>query len=152
MTRGTRRWWSSTHAFLCGAGRSPLRARIFARSSRSLLRPGMQSLILVANMLMALPPASADDAVMRGSAIAAYRCGKCHAVGVADASPHRTPPLRELAAEYPIPMLVEALKTGTIGGHDEMPQFDLGLDGASALVAYIDSLNPAGPHYLGKPQ
>lgn len=89
---------------------------------------------------------------MRGSAIAAYRCAKCHAVGVADDSPHRTPPFRKLAADYPIAMLVEALKTGTIGGHDEMPQFDLGLDGAAALVAYIDSLNPAGPHYLGKPQ
>lgn len=86
---------------------------------------------------------------MRGSAIAAGRCGKCHAVGVADDSPHRiTPPFRELAADYPIPMLSEALKTGIVGGHDEMPMFDLGIDGVTALVAYIDSLNPSGPHYL----
>lgn len=94
----------------------------------------------------------ASELSTRGSVIAAHRCGKCHAVGVADDSPHRTPPFRKLAADYPIPMLVEALKTGTIGGHDEMPQFDLGLDGAAALVAYIDSFNPAGPHYLGRPQ
>ena len=94
---------------------------------------------------------AADDLAFRGSAIAAEKCGRCHAVGIADASPHKiTPPLRELAAEFPIPMLEKTLKTGIVGGHDEMPQFDLGLDGARALVAYIDSLNPKGPHYLGK--
>lgn len=120
---------------------------------QALLRPGARNALVVAGVLSALPsPVAADDAIARGSAIAAYRCGKCHAVGVADDSPHRTPPFRKLAADYPIPMLVEALKTGTLGGHDEMPQFDLGLDGAAALVAYIDSFNPAGPHYLGRPQ
>lgn len=72
---------------------------------------------------------------------------------MSDESPHKiTPPLRTLAADYPIPMLVEALKTGVVSGHDEMPMFDLGVDGARALVAYIDSLNPKGPHYLGQRQ
>ncbi|MEZ5853471.1 MAG: cytochrome c [Hyphomicrobiaceae bacterium] len=86
---------------------------------------------------------------MRGSAIAAEKCVKCHAVGYADSSPHKiTPPLRDLVKWYPVPMIVEGLKTGSLAGHDEMPQFDLGVDGVAALVAYIDSLNPKGPHYL----
>ena len=98
-----------------------------------------------------LTPAAASDLALRGSAIAAEKCGRCHAVGVADDSPHKiTPPLRELVLDYPLPMLVEALRTGIVGGHDEMPQFDLGVDGARALVAYIDSLAPKGPQYLGK--
>ena len=108
----------------------------------------------VVGVMLAVLPSSgviASDVVARGSAIAAYRCGKCHGVGVADDSPHKiTPPLRNLIERYPIDMLVEALKSGTVGGHDEMPMFDLGTDGVAALVAYIDSLNPAGPHYLGK--
>lgn len=94
---------------------------------------------------------AASEQAIRGSAIAAETCGRCHAVGVADDSPHAiTPPLRSLAADYPIAMLLEALASGTVGGHDEMPQFDLGIEDATALVAYIDSLNPAGPQYLGK--
>ncbi|MEZ5815687.1 MAG: hypothetical protein R3D44_01215 [Hyphomicrobiaceae bacterium] len=94
---------------------------------------------------------AADELALRGSAIAAEKCGRCHAVGVADASPHKiTPPLRELHVDYPLAMLTEALKTGVVGGHDEMPMFDLGIDGARALVAYIDSLNPKSPQYLDK--
>lgn len=109
---------------------------------------------IAVSMLVLLPtvrPAQADDLALRGSAIAAEKCGRCHAVGTVDESPHRiTPPLRTLGADYPIPMLVEALKTGVVGGHEEMPQFDLGLDDVKALVAYIDSLNPTAPSHLGK--
>lgn len=102
-------------------------------------------------MMLGSSAASADDLALRGSAIAAEKCGRCHAVGVADDSPHKiTPPFRTLGADYPIPMLVDALKTGTVGGHDEMPQFDLGIEGAKALVAYIDSLNPKAPPHIEK--
>jgi mono/diheme cytochrome c family protein len=107
--------------------------------------------LAVALMTSAVAAHAASDLAVRGSAIAAEKCGRCHAVGVADDSPHKiTPPLRELAQDYPIAMLVDALKTGVVGGHDEMPQFDLGVDEAKALVAYIDSLDPNGPQYLGK--
>jgi mono/diheme cytochrome c family protein len=99
--------------------------------------------------LAIIGPVYASDLAVRGSAIAADRCGACHAVGVSDVSPHKiTLPLRELRGRFPVPMLEEALKTGVVGGHDEMPMFDLGLDDATALIAYIDSLDPAGPHYL----
>ncbi|MGE0701640.1 MAG: cytochrome c [Hyphomicrobiaceae bacterium] len=109
----------------------------------------MASAVASLALIVSFSPAGAADLAMEGSAIAAARCGKCHSVGVADDSPHQiTPPFRTLGERYPIDMLVEALKTGSISGHDEMPQFDLGPDGIRALVAYIDSLNPKGPHYL----
>ena len=115
-------------------------------------RGAVQSLALAVLLMAGAATAhAASELAVRGSAIAAEKCGRCHAVGVADDSPHKiTPPLRSLGADYPIPMLVEALKTGVVGGHDEMPMFDLGVDGATALVAYIDSLDPTGPQYLGK--
>lgn len=83
-----------------------------------------------------------------GHDIAVARCARCHAVETNDPSPHRTPPFRELFADYPLDMLTEALKTGVVSGHDEMPMFDLGLKDAQALVAYIDSLSPAEKRYL----
>ncbi len=114
--------------------------------------PVVVGVVLVICVLVsgASPSVSAkDEPAVRGSAIAAEKCGKCHGVGVADASPHKiTPPLRDLAKWYPVAMLVESLETGSLSGHDEMPQFDLGPEDARALVAYIDSLNPKGPHYL----
>ena len=117
---------------------------------RNILFQRASAWMVMLGFLSALP-ANASDLSVQGFAIAAEKCSPCHAVGVADESPHKiTPPLRILAADYPIPMLVEALKTGVVSGHDEMPMFDLGIDGAKALLAYIDSLNPNGPKYLDK--
>jgi mono/diheme cytochrome c family protein len=119
------------------------------RAPRRGVRTTVGTLLL---LLLSGAATRADDLAVRGSAIAAEKCGRCHAVGVADASPHKiTPPFRTLGADFPLPMLVEALRTGIVSGHEEMPQFDLGLDGVKALVAYIDSLNPNAPPYLGKP-
>lgn len=120
------------------------------RRPRTLAIPGALAVLLALGALVPFP-AAASDLSVRGSAIAAEKCSPCHAVGISDESPHKiTPPLRSLAADYPVPMLVEALKSGVVSGHDEMPMFDLGIDGVEALVAYIDSLNPKGPQYLGK--
>lgn len=93
----------------------------------------------------------ASELAVQGLALAGEHCAKCHAIGADDASPHKiTPPLRDLAARYPIAMLRRAQKTGILAGHDEMPEFDLGKDGVKALLTYIDSLNPKGPQYLRK--
>lgn len=111
--------------------------------------PALLVLAVVAASVLLPGLVRADDLAVLGSAIAAERCGKCHAVGAADASPHKiAPPLRELHQDFPIPMIEEALRTGRVGGHDEMPMFDLGPDGVRALAAYIDSLNPGGPQYI----
>jgi len=56
-----------------------------------------------------------------------------------------------LHEDFPIEMLANALGTGVLSGHDEMPMFDLGLDDTRALLAYIDSLKPDGPQYLAPP-
>lgn len=106
--------------------------------------------VLTALFVIATVPALAasPELIGRGGAIAAANCGKCHAVGQTDASPQKiTPPFRALGERYPVDMLVEAQKTGVVGGHDEMPMFDIGVDGVEALLAYIDSLAPAGPQY-----
>lgn len=106
-------------------------------------------LMAMAAVLVTNNARAADPKVVElGHDIAVARCARCHAVEANDPSPHRTPPLRDLHMDYPLPMLSEALKTGVVGGHDEMPMFDLGLKDAQALVAYIDSLSPAGKRYL----
>jgi mono/diheme cytochrome c family protein len=96
--------------------------------------------------------ANADDnRIARGLFIAQEKCGACHATGKTDDSPHRaSPPLRDLQEDYPIPMLLEAAQTGVLSGHDEMPMFEFSRDDVEALLAFIDSLNPAGPAYLTK--
>lgn len=91
-----------------------------------------------------------DEAALlqRGREIAA-RCARCHAVEANDESPQRiTIPFRDLARRYPVEMLVDAARTGTIEGHDEMPAFDLGLSDMRALLTYIDKLNPKVPGYI----
>ena len=98
---------------------------------------------------MTVLSASAALATDRGQDIAA-RCARCHAIATNDDSPTRiTIPFRNLGRRYPIAMLVEAAKTGTIDGHDEMPMFDLGPSDMKALLAYIDRLNPDVPGYAG---
>ena len=96
--------------------------------------------------------ATADGTeLQRGEEIAAQRCGVCHATDAKSASPRRiTPPFRELRQRFPIDMLVEAVSTGFVSGHDEMPMFQFSLEDARALVGYIDSMSPATARYLKK--
>lgn len=112
----------------------------------------------LAVLLMALAGAPAmalaePGLAARGRAIAEGRCAVCHAVGREGASPQRgVPPFRELGQRFPIEMLQEALITGTVSGHDEMPATDLGTADVRSLLAYIDSLNPDAPAYLAAPR
>ncbi len=97
--------------------------------------------------------ASATDApdIAFGRTLAQAKCSHCHAVGTDDESPHSiTPPFREFRDAYPIPMLIDAAQTGVFAGHDEMPMFEFSREEARALLAYIDSLNPGAPPYVGK--
>jgi mono/diheme cytochrome c family protein len=97
------------------------------------------------------------DQIARGREIAEAHCAICHAVGLTDASPTEInveTAFRLLYKRYPIEMLVEAAKSGSISAHDEMPGFDFTLEEAQALLAYIDSLAPDHPGYIkrnGKP-
>jgi mono/diheme cytochrome c family protein len=109
---------------------------------------------------VAAPLRAADSGEIReatlekGRAIAEANCSPCHAVGLTDESPTRVnanTAFRILHERYPIPMLDEAAKTGSISGHDEMPGFDYSLEDARALLAYIDSLAPDKPGYVPRP-
>lgn len=98
-------------------------------------------------------PAGAAEAerLERGRLLAEAHCAVCHAIGLDDESPARAnddAPFRRLHERYPIPMLVEAAKTGSISGHDEMPGFDFPPEDMSALLAYIDSLAPGTTGYV----
>ncbi len=102
-----------------------------------------------------LPAAQGADAKSRerGHAIAAAHCAECHAIETDDESPTATnanTAFRDLQKRFPIKMLVEAAKTGTIEGHDEMPAFDFSVSEMSDLLAYIDSLSgETSGKYLG---
>jgi len=81
----------------------------------------------------------------RGLALAQVHCAACHAIAEADESPTRTnanTSFRDLHQRFPIKMLVEAVSTGTIEGHDEMPAFDFSPAEIIDLLSYIDSLSP----------
>ncbi|MGE8940799.1 c-type cytochrome [Leptospira interrogans] len=100
-------------------------------------------------MLLGTSAAADQRSIAEGEDLAKTQCGQCHAVGRSDDSPHPiTPPFRDLHQDFPIPMLVDALATGVVSGHDEMPMFEFTREEARALLAYIDSLHPDKPSYL----
>jgi len=97
---------------------------------------------------------SANSQIAGGEAIARARCGVCHAVSANDESPtwvNANTPFRALSDRFPIPMLQEALSSGLISGHDEMPGFQFSMDEIVALIAYIDSFAPQEKRYLTSP-
>lgn len=102
-----------------------------------------------AGLQMTIAVAESPGVVERGRLLAEERCGRCHAVGPTGESPHRiTPPFRTFHEDFPIPMLAEAAATGLLAGHEEMPMFEFSPEELTALLAYIDSLNPGKPGYL----
>ncbi len=112
----------------------------------------LSSLVILGGVAAQTETASATDRSQRGRAIARAHCSPCHAIGKRDPSPTRInkdTAFRDLYRRYPIAMLLKALKTGTIEGHDEMPAFDLPPMAMIDLLAYIDSLAPPkAPKYL----
>ncbi|ARR53327.1 hypothetical protein HY78_07670 [Rhizorhabdus wittichii DC-6] len=58
-------------------------------------------------------------------------------------SPHPdAPPLRDLFKRYPIYALRGAFLEGLEVGHRDMPRFILEADETSAIISYLESLNP----------
>lgn len=100
--------------------------------------------------LLVSPALAAEKATLdRGRLIAEQLCGRCHATAESGESPHKiTPPFRILSERFPVEMLVEALKSGEISGHDEMPMFVLAPEDMTALLAHIDSFADARSRYL----
>lgn len=106
-----------------------------------------------------VPPTLAGDVsgsalIVQGQSLAEVHCAPCHSIGKNDQAPVRAnqeTSFRDLHQRYPIKMLVDAAKTGTIEGHDEMPAFDFSNDEMTALLSYIDSFAPSADlRYLSK--
>ena len=102
---------------------------------------GATTLLMLSLFANGQANAAAEEA--QGEALAKQYCIRCHATGKTDESNHPSVrPLREIAAAGPMPMLEAARKTGSIAGHDEMPEFDMELDQINALIAYLKSIAP----------
>lgn len=120
------------------------RLKRLARSLEGVAAAFMSVLVIL------MPATEAEDGAVlkRGRAIAALKCAHCHAIGRDDERPHAIViPFRDLHIRYPIEMLVDAKASGVIGGHDEMPMFELSREDMHALLSYIDSLAPTKPGY-----
>ena len=88
------------------------------------------------------PVESSDDAlVSAGRNVAVMRCSRCHALDSLSHSPlPAAPPMAEMLKRYDADVLASDLIDGIRVGHDGMPEFNLQVAEADALVAYLRSL------------
>lgn len=89
------------------------------------------------------PPDAEADAILvaEGRALAVAHCSSCHALdGIAESPNPAAPPMTDLLDRYEADRLADDLIDGIRVGHDEMPEFDLPVTAADALVAYLKSI------------
>ena len=78
-----------------------------------------------------------------GESLAEERCGRCHALGLDDKSPHaEAPPFREVAKRYKLEDLAESLAEGILTGHPDMPILVFKEDEIDSFLTYLGSLLP----------
>ncbi|MBU2581174.1 MAG: cytochrome c [Alphaproteobacteria bacterium] len=78
-----------------------------------------------------------------GESIAEENCGRCHALGQTDASPHKeAPPFRVVVKRYRLEDLAESLAEGIVTGHPDMPVVAIKEDEIDAFLTYLGSLLP----------
>ena len=83
------------------------------------------------------------DRVAEGQALVSMYCADCHATQSTGNSPLAIAPrFRELHLRYDVSFLSEALVEGIVTAHPEMPQFEFDPEQASAIIAYLKSLEP----------
>ena len=117
------------------------------RTMRPALRLAAIALCVVPSQLGAPPSALASTPAERGKMFAQHNCAKCHAIGLAGASPAaKAPAFRTLHQRYDVGDLAEAFAEG-IGVHDSagqknMPQFVLEPEEIDDLIAYLRSVQP----------
>lgn len=97
----------------------------------------------IACTLLAGRPAAAADAV-HGQALAEANCARCHAIGATGDSRHeKAPPFRTLSQRFPVDTIDEALLARVSPAHTDMPKFEITLEQAADLAAYIATVQPA---------
>ena len=94
-------------------------------------------------LLLTASPAWGQSEIERGRLLVEANCGGCHAIGLADASPHPdAPSFRTLSERYPIDSLAETLTKGIPITHPDMPDFLATASQIDEITAYILSLQP----------
>jgi len=79
--------------------------------------------------------------IAHGKRFVERNCGRCHAVGVDDKSPHpESPALRDIYAYYPVDALEEGFAEGMVTGHPDMPVFKLTQLQIADVIAYLATL------------
>jgi cytochrome c len=78
---------------------------------------------------------------LRGRAILAHNCSRCHALGRTGTSPHpEAPQFRVIGQRYAIETLAETLAEGLSTGHPDMPEFVFEIRDVRAILAYLQSI------------
>ena len=91
--------------------------------------------------LVSFEAAALTELEQRGRVLAVGMCGGCHATGKIGASPRADAPVfRTLDNRLDLDKLVQRLREGLMTGHRDMPMFRFTRDDATALVAYLRSL------------
>lgn len=92
-------------------------------------------------LLFALPVCAEGGDPALGQRLAQEWCAKCHAIGIAGASPlPAAPPFRELHLRYNVEDLAESLGEGILVGHPSMPAFRFDPDQIVNFIAYLKTL------------
>lgn len=87
----------------------------------------------------------APPSIRHGQSLVMTHCSSCHAIGLAEESPHRgAPPFRTLSDRYPVRDLEEALAEGIVTAHPDMPEFTFSAEDTADIIAYLESLPSGG--------
>lgn len=92
-------------------------------------------------LVLAAPPAKAQDPARHGRALVKEFCASCHAIGRSGKSPNAAaPPLRSIGRSYDLDGIAERLQLGISSGHPDMPEFIFDRADARAVQAYLRSI------------
>jgi cytochrome c len=86
-------------------------------------------------------PAFADDLVLKGRQLVQTNCSSCHARDAASNGPYgAAPKFSDVADRYTEDELIDAFMEGLPVRHEAMPEWEMTLDQAEAIAAYIFSI------------
>lgn len=84
---------------------------------------------------------AASDPATQGFELLRSNCARCHAIDADSLSPEpKAPPFRDVVKKYNPDDLEEALTEGIVTGHNKMPVFSFSPEDATAIIAYLDTL------------
>ena len=80
-----------------------------------------------------------------GKELAEINCARCHSTGLTGESPNsKAPPFRTLSERVDVNTIDEELLTKATPAHTDMPHFEINIEQATDLAAYIATVQPIG--------